>query len=320
MKQKFLAFSLCLLCILFTNTGLCKTVEKVVALVDGEPVTLYALEQGLKDYGPGLKKSGLVNESSIRAKVLEMLIDEIILQKALANSKLEVKDNEIDSHIDRIMRSARINREAFLSELQKKGFSEEQYRQNLRKQLLQNKFVDQFIGSKITITEAEMREYFNKHLDEFSNPLVVKLAQISILFTPETNDEDLNTVQDLAFKIVQAANKSSDFKTIASKYKHPKFKIEGGEIGVVNVKDLQPKISEVARQLQIGQVGMPILTASGIIIIKVLDRAKASLKDFSNVRNDVQNVLYQQKIQRTIEAFVKKERKATQIEIKGLGM
>lgn len=313
-----LGFLIVISLFLVPNFSAAVTVEKVVAIVNGTPITMYDLDEAVKAIGPEISKKNQVSGKTLRAKVLDQLINDKILEQALDKSELVVEQHEIDTYIDRILRSSRISITELEQQLLTKGTSLAEYRQHLSQQILRNKFVDRQVGRKISISERELKEYFGNHLDEFKSTTAARLAQITIPFTATTRPEDLKKLEKTAVIIAKEAQSTSDFESLAKKYNGKPHIVQGGDVGVVQIKDLNPQIGNIAKQLDIGQSSGPVVTNSGIQIIKILDKAKISAKDFNSVRDQVYNKIFDIKIDEALKGYINQLKKTTQIEIKSL--
>lgn len=307
-----------ILSFIFIKSASAATIEKIVAVVDGSPITMYELDEATRTMGPEIQKEYGVSGTNLRVKVLDELIDNRVMDMELKKSKLTVEPNEIDSFIDRILRSSRMSMEQFNQHLLEKGVSVETYRKQLNDQILKSKFVNEFIGRKISVTERELKEYFDKHMDEFKSASSVRLNQLSILFTPSTTKDDLQTIENAAVQIYREAATGSSFPSIAARHNSNKFKVETSDLGVVQLTDLQPQFAQIASMLQIGQVSQPIPTNTGLHLIKVIDRAQTSPKDFSSVRDQVNDVVYNIKVTQALKGYVKQLRRNARVDIKGL--
>jgi len=296
------------------------TVEKIVATVDGKPVTLFELDLAVKTIGPDIQKKTKATGISLRARVLDELINNQLLENAIDKANITVEQHEIDAFIDRILRSSQITIDVLEQKLKEEGVTLDGYKHQLYQQTLRNKFLSQEVGRKISITEYELKEHFDKNMDNFKSASSVRLAQITIPFNQELKSEDLDKIEQVALKIASDAQKTGNFEKLAKKYNGKPFKVHGGEVGIVNIKDLNPSIGGVASQLNIGKSSGPIATNSGIHIIRVVDRAKSSAKDFASVRDRVHDAVYSKKMEKAIEGYVKRLRKKAHIEIKGLGI
>lgn len=310
--------------LLISSAAGAAVVEKIAATVDGEAVTSSDLSNAIKIYGPEIQKDQNVSGTELKAKVLDMLIDDKVVENQMkreeAKGMLKVEPHEVDSRIDNILRSSRIPLKIFEEELAKKGMTLEKYKHELHNEILRGKFISNNVGRKVNISERELKDYFDKNMDEFKSVSSVKLSQISIPFTENSSPADLEKMESLAIKIADAAKTSTNFELLAKEFNGKPFPVQGGSFGIVAVADLQPSIAQMASQLEIGQASGPIITNAGVHIIKVLDRAKTSAKDFTSVRDRVYDVVYQIKMESTMREYVQQLRKKAYIDIKNLGL
>lgn len=306
------------LSMLLGNTSAAATVERIVATVDGTAITSFELDQAVKTRGPQLQKTEKVYGATLRAKTLDLLIDDKVLENALKKSDITVPPHEIDSFVDRILTTNRMSMEQFEQGLTKEGLTIQKYRNQLEEQIRRNKFVSNNIGRKINISERELRSYFEKHLGDFKSISSIQLEQIVIVFPEDTSEANIKRVEKLAITLAKEASSASSLEALAKKHSTHSLPVHGGNLGIVSIKDLQPQVAEAARVLSVGQASGPIVTQAGIVIIKVTGRGKTSVKDFPDLREDVYNVLYEDKMQSAVKGYIKQLRKTAQITIKGL--
>lgn len=296
-----------------------RVVDRVAATVDGKAITTLELDRAMIEYGPEIQKQTGATGSAVRAKVLDKLIDNAVLEISLEKTKVKVETHEIDSYVDRMRASYKMTPEQFEQQLIKEGHSLIAFRENLEKQMKRDKFLDEVVGRNINIPENELRAYFDENMDSFKSPTSASLAQITIPFTYEMKPEDFEKIQMLAISIATEAKAGSDFKQLAEKHNGKPYKVDGGNFGIVNITDLQSNVAQVVKQLDIGQVSQPMPTNTGIVIIKVIDRAKTSSKDFSSLRDQIYSTLYNKKLTQAVENYLRQQRKNANIEIKSLG-
>lgn len=319
MKRLLIEIGLLLTVLFAPFAPYASTVEKIVASVDGKAVTLYELDAAMKTYGPEIAKETGSSGNTLRAKVLDSLIDERLFENALAKSDVKVEPHEIDAYIDRILRSSRISMSTFESKLAEKKMTLDGYRAQIEKELLRNKFMNQQIGRKISISERELKDYYDGHMGDFKSASSVRLSQITIPFTQSMTTGDLEKVEKFASDIAGEAKSALNFEILAQKYNGRPYIVQGGDVGIVATGDIHPAIAAAVANLNVGGVTPPIVTESGVHIIRLTDRADTSVKDFPSAREDVYNTLYNAKMDEAIRGFVGQLRKTADIKIRGLG-
>jgi len=135
---------------------LAEVVDRIVAIVNNDVISLIELNEALKpymekvmaaNYGPEKEKQMIFK---IREEVLNQLIDQKLTDQEIARYKLNVNEKEIDQSIERIKQVNSITDEQFRAALAREGLSMETYRQKMREQLLRANLLNREVKSKIS--------------------------------------------------------------------------------------------------------------------------------------------------------------------------
>src|SRR5262245_38066077 len=147
-----------------TSRAHARLVEKIAAVV-GDNIILASeveekaaplLAEANRISDPG-KRSARATE--LRREVLDRLIDdELILQQA-ADLKLTISPEQIDQSIEEIKRQNNISDEQLREALRGQGMTMASYRADLKKQLLRYRVLNISVGSRVTITDEEVKAY-----------------------------------------------------------------------------------------------------------------------------------------------------------------
>ena len=132
------------------------------------------------------------------------------------------------------------------------------------------------VGSKLTITEEEARQYYAGHAQEFTEPANVTLRQI-LIEAPATTQKGqvgVNVAQDddaraQATAIRQRILAGEDFAKVAGEVSMAASKSTGGLIGPINVTELSEPLQKLLQTMKPGQVTQPIRVAKGYQILKL---------------------------------------------------
>ena len=148
MKKLFLAF-------LLTFSLDAKIVDKVVASVNGEPITSYDIENTSKK----------LNLPSNQA--LNYLIDQKLIDSEIKKRGISVDDYEIDEAMDKIAKRNNLTLFEFKNILMQRG-EFQKFKQKIKQDLLKQKLFASIVNAKLKITPDEIKNYYNSHKDEFS--------------------------------------------------------------------------------------------------------------------------------------------------------
>ena len=90
----------------------------------------------------------------------------------------------------------------------------------------------------------------------------------------------------------------------------------GGDLGMVNLKDLSPPVRDAVRYMGIGEVSNPILAEDSVVIVKLISLPELSAKDFEKLRDEIYAAVYDERIEETLSGYLKRERQKAFIEIR----
>lgn len=258
-------------------------IDKVVATVNGEPVTLSELERILqpvyKQFEQIYKGEELEEaEKRARHELLEQLIEnKIILQKAREEGVMITEaamEEELADIKDKFG-----SMEEFQKALEKEGLTLEQYKKDLTEQLTIRAMIEREVVSKAKVSPEEIEEYYNKHKDEFTSPEMVHIGHILI-----KNNE--KKIQDIYKQI----GEGKDFSELANKYS------EAGDPGFIPIDQLKPELRQIVDSLKPGEYSKIIKTDIGWHIIKLLEKKEPEPIPLSSAWDELEDKLFRKKL------------------------
>lgn len=184
------------------------------------------------------QKLNPLEDQALRLNILRQLIDiRLQLQKA---EKLGIvaADDEVDSRFNQA--KSPYTKEEFEKQLTNAGLTEDDYKQEIRRNLTISKLINKEIASKITITDADIQNFYNQNKAQFN--LIENrydLAHITVTSQPGPQPSG---IPDKAQNEAQARKKiemvhqrldsGDDFATMAARYSEdPDTRNNGGELG-----------------------------------------------------------------------------------------
>ena len=122
-------------------------VDRIVAVVNNDIISLQDLNRIMKPYAERIKKSSYSAEKEqkmlfeIRRKILNQLIDQKLTDQELQKHSITVSAREIDRTIERIKEMAAITDEEMRAGLAEQGLTMKEYRERTKEQLLRRKLI-----------------------------------------------------------------------------------------------------------------------------------------------------------------------------------
>ena len=246
---------------------------------------------------------------SLRLNVLRELIDEEIVQQRAAKMNLTATNEEVDAKL--ALMKAPYTEEQFAQKLQESKNTLDDLKHNLHRSLTIDKLLNKEINSKITVSDADISNYYNEHKSEFNLiETQYHLAQIQVTALPAAQPGNLQgskaTNEGEAKKKIQALknrlDSGEDFGAIAMNFsERPETASNGGDMGFVPESQMRsdPMIYGAVTKLKAGEITdiMPMLDAQtkkpvGYAIYKLIAREPAGQRDLNDPR--VQQAIRQQ--------------------------
>ncbi len=147
------------------HTNNTKIVGGIALFVNGEPITIYAIEKAQK----------LLHTDKLRAT--DFLVMEKLRESEIKRLKIEVSDSQIDAQITQIAQQNGMNIEQFYAAIMKEGMSLVEYRTKLKEQILVQELMRKILFSSNVGQEDELRKYYNEHLHEFVIPKKIDIIK-----------------------------------------------------------------------------------------------------------------------------------------------
>lgn len=262
--------------------------DRTVVLVNGTPIRQSeVLERLWKRYGPD---------------TLEEMVDEILLRQAAQAQKLQASPAEVDKRLSRL-RSQFSDQKVFESQLEQYGSSIDRLGEELREQLVREKLV--IAERRLSIKEEELKRAFETHRSELGSREGLHLRHILLKTEAEAKE------------IVQKVRAGGDFKDLAKeKSLAPTGKLSGGDYGFVTKGMLPPDIEELAFAMKKDDLRI-LPTPKGFHVLQALERRPAVPAEFAKVKEDLREMLLQEKIKAALPDFLRDLRAKAEIKPQG---
>lgn len=285
-----------------------KMVDRLVAKINDEVILLSEFnrraDQIIKEYEKILTGPDKENKlKEIQRDILEQMIDEkLILQKA-KKERVHIADAEIDKGIDEI-RDRFESEVAFQNELSRQGATGSEFRENVAKQLKVIKLINQEVKSKIAPpTEEEAKKYYEENEEEMMSPEQVRARHILIKTSEDISQEaakkKINEIYDTVVK------NPDKFSANAEKYSEGPSGKRGGDLGYFARGNMVKEFEDVAFKIEVGEISKPVKTRFGYHIIKVVGKKSSEKRMFEEVKDRLKNMLFQMKMEKEYENFLR---------------
>ncbi len=332
MLSKILNIALILACLGATASAQ-TVIEDIVARVNDQIITRSDLQRAKEATATELKqKDPNVTDKDIAAKDKDVLRDLIDQQLLVQRGKdLGITgDTELIKRLDDIRKSMNLeSMEDLEKAAQAQGVSFEDFKKNMRNDIVTQAVIGQEVGRKMVIAPSDITKYYEEHKASFAQPEQVALAEImASTASPQpvdSKDQQPQLAEDpakvaaaeaKANQLLEEIKKGAKFEDVAKKSSDGPTAADGGVLGAFKRGSLSKEIEDKVFNMKKGEVTDVIRTKQGFIILKVLDHIQAGVPPQKDVEQQIQEAIYYERLQPALRAYLTKLREDAYIDIK----
>lgn len=287
-----------------------EVVDRIVAVVNGELITLFELNQRVKPYlerfrGKELGQKEKETILKMKKDVLNKMIEDILIKQRAEEYGIEVTDMEVQNRIRRIKNRNGMAEEEFRKELKRQGMSMEEFSQKIRGDILKHRLISAMVKRKVVVTDEEIKEYYKKHKADFSREKKVKLNLI--LFPDSVNAKEI-------FEKIKQGKIS--FAKAAAEYSVGPQPDEAGDLGNVEWSSMNADFKEALKNKKAGDITPPFEFKDKAALLKVRDIQSGETKPLSEVKDKISDQIYKKKFSRQYEEYLSQLREKAVIDIR----
>ena len=311
-------------------------IERVLVKVNGDIFTQTELEERQTAairarMGVDFKPDMVNNSEELKKAVDEVTpqllvdaIDELLLLQMGKEKGYHLSDEQFKAWLENLRKEQNLtDDQKFQAALKQEGMTVDDLRKNVEKQFLVGQVQRDEVGSKLSITEEEARQYYLTHKNDFAEPATVTLREI-LVEVPSTTKGGQSTIsvakQDEAEAQAAALRTrllaGEDFAKVAAEASAAPSKSNGGIIGPINVAEVSVSLQELIGKMKPGEITQPIRTTKGVQILKLETIKPASIQPFESVRDLVADKVHDARQQTEVRKFLARMRGQALIEWK----
>jgi peptidyl-prolyl cis-trans isomerase C len=285
------------------------TIPPVVARVNGQNVPKSDFDRLLKQME---MQAGQPVPQARRDEVCRAVLDQLVTYTALVQEatarKVEVTPAEAKQVSDAKIAELRKqipDPKAFNKALAERNMTLDRLRADIRNDIAINKMMQAEVASTPAVTDAEVREFYDKNPNEFTG-----LRASHILIRPAGFDEDSKKkARAQAEDLMKQARAGADFADLARKHSADGSAQQGGDLGFFTKGSMVPAFSDAAFALKPGEVGDVVETQFGFHVIKSLERKDVPFDDASTKIREFLTAKHRDERQKAFVADVKSRSK-----------
>ena len=309
-----LCAALCFLAFFHTPVVRAEMVDRIIAIVNDDVITFSdlnregaALFRRITQEAPPEQVERTLLKA--REEMLSSLIDKLIVAQRAKKVGVSVSDPEVATAIKSIIERNKTTPEKFWKQMALMGSNEQDYREIIRGQMLQDKLIDYEIRSRVVVNEERIREFYEKNYAQKMKEDAYHVLQMGFVWKENTQAAK-DDARRRAEEARQQAFAGQDFRTLARQSSDLPSAKDGGDLGVFKKSEMAAYMKASILSLQPGQISIIQETPAGYQFFKLLsDKGDISLQaSYESVKEQIKQRLYEDTMNSQFQKWVKELR------------
>jgi peptidyl-prolyl cis-trans isomerase SurA len=273
--------------------------EQILVKVNGEVLTKTELEQRqLRFLRDRTDVSPTASEEELKRAIAEMTpqilvdaVDEMLMVQRGRELGQTMTDEQFRSILENLKKDNNLTtEEQFQAALKQEGMTVEDLRRMFERQSLISRVEQQEVMSKISVTEDEARQYFEKHPDDFKTQPGITIREILIAVPEEKGGVNVGKDEEAKAKadaLRARALKGESFEKLAAENSDAGSKANGGLVGPISRDELNPDFQKLIDPLKPGQITPIVRSRQGYQFFKLEMRTESDRLTFDQARPQI---------------------------------
>ncbi len=248
-----------------------------------------------------------------RGKAVKYLIEKALLYYRAREDGITVNEEAVNSVVKANIKVFG-SREKFLKVLKKNEMNPDDFRLRIRINLMVRRLVN-MLREKISLTDGELKAYYEKNLGKFRRPESRHIRHIFIKVEPDASGKEIKEKRRLAERLLKELKGGADFYDIAYKYSEGPYRVKGGDMGFIHRGRLAPELEKAAFGLKDGDLSPVIRSIYGFHIIWAGEKKKGGLVTFDGIKEKLKKELEEKRFQEAKEDIIAEMKKKIAVQV-----
>ena len=295
-------------------------VNRVIAEVGSEVITSADLEKMISYMEASLRPAPTPQAADQRRKelariALDRLIEDKILAQEVERQKVKVSEQAVEGYIERMKKSNNISDEMFAAQLRRRGLTPQEYREQLKKDMLKHRLIRDQVRSQVVISDEQVNDYYKKHHDQFQNMNQVTLRALFVRVPEDASPAAEEALKQKTEKLRAQALAKGNFAELAQKHSEGPGARNGGELGPLAVSDLLPAMRMALSELKPGQISPVLKVPGSFVFMQLLESSGKSGTPLQQVKEQIRAKLENDAAEKKFRDWLDELRSKTYVRI-----
>jgi peptidyl-prolyl cis-trans isomerase SurA len=298
-------------------------VDRIVAVVNEDVITLYDIETLVRPLVQNIKAQRLPPEreqqtlAQLRSEMLNNLIDTKLTEQEVKRYNITIAEEEIDNYIRQVKQRRATTDEQLQAILAEQGMSLEDYRREVKLQLQRTRLVNREVRSKVVITEAEIKSYYEKNKAKYASGTQYHLWNLFVRLPAQASEGNRAAAQNLLEEALAELARGRPFPEIVRQTVERPSNLQGSDLGLFRIEELTPRLRDAVRELKAGQHSAVVETDFGYQIVYVQEIKQTASRPLAQVEAEIQDILFRERVDDRFTSWLADLRKRSHIRVMG---
>jgi peptidyl-prolyl cis-trans isomerase SurA len=331
MARKLLRIALSVGALLCAVDARATIVERVVAVVGERPVLwtelLHRALAGRVQIRMQTHDANVISvqEQEMYKELLDRMIDDRLEEQQADRAHFGVSQDEIDRAITNIAAQAQgqqgrpVSVSDVLGEVRRQGLTEQDFREELRRQILEGKLIDLRVRPRVRVTDQDAHASYQHWAQEVRDKEPIDVRILALRIAPGASKQQVDARMALAEELGRRAREGADFCQLVAKYSDDVSTRDScGSRGAQPMATLMPKIQDAVRTTKAGSVSDPIAMSTGQeeAVVVLMPMGQMRVPPFEEVKNDMTQRAMLEAVDRGRKQWLKELRRGAYIDIR----
>lgn len=270
-----------------------RSAEYIVALVNSEPITNNEVQARAVRILRENPEAERYPRPELMRLVLERLIGERAQMQVAKEQGIKIDDVAVDQAEQTVARQNQISVAELRRRVTEEGLSQEQFRRELREQLMLIRLRDREIEGKVKISDVEVDQYIREQRSgtNAAIPPNINIAQLLVAVPESASEADVAKLQQRAQGLAQRARAGEDFAKLVQEFSDSPDRASGGAIGMRSADRYPPLLVEATQSTPIGGIIGPVRSSTGFHVLKLLAKSQPGASDAVVTQTQVRHII-----------------------------
>lgn len=297
-------------------------VERVVAVIGDRPILLSELRYRARPYLARIAMTAqnpagaAEQESNTLKDVLQRLVDERLIEQQADKARISVSPEEVDAAIRNVATNAKIPVRDLVQEVRRQGLTEQDYRDEIRRQILEGKMTNLRVRGRVRITPEDARAAYGHLIRELAEQQAVDVRILARRIPPAASEEEVKQSVEFVDGIAAKARAGEDFcKLVELHSEDVQTKQTCGSRGPLPMSALIGPVQEAIKGMKVGDVSDPIRVGAEAILVVQLAHGSAP-PPFEQVKEEMAQRAFGEAMERQRRLWLQELRRGVYLDVR----